>query len=63
MFPGLDYVHQNPVRHGLVPVPNQDRWCSAAWFEHTAKPAQVKTSDSPEIDRVNALDDFDVTVD
>jgi len=25
----LNYVHQNPVRHGLVPVANQYPWCSA----------------------------------
>ena len=32
----LNYVHQNPVKHGLVPVANQYPWCSAAWFERTA---------------------------
>jgi putative transposase len=25
----LNYVHQNAVKHGLVPVANQYRWCSA----------------------------------
>ena len=30
----LNYVHQNPVKHGLVRVANQYRWCSAAWLEH-----------------------------
>ena len=39
----LNYVHQNPVRHGLVPVANQYRWCSAAWFERSATSARVKT--------------------
>ena len=39
----LNYVHQNPVRHGLVPVANQYPWCSAAWFERTASPAMVKS--------------------
>jgi putative transposase len=39
----LNYVHQNSVKHGLVPVANQYPWCSAAWFERTATPAQVKT--------------------
>jgi putative transposase len=29
----LNYVHQNPVKHGLVPVANQYPWCSARWFE------------------------------
>ena len=39
----LNYVHQNPVKHGLVHVANQYPWCSAAWFERTAPPAMVKT--------------------
>ncbi len=25
----LNYVHQNAVKHGLVPIANQYRWCSA----------------------------------
>jgi putative transposase len=54
----LNYVHQNPVRHGLVPVANQYEWCSAAWFERTASPAQIKTIYSFKIDKVNVLDDF-----
>ena len=35
----LNYTHQNAVKHRLVPVANQYPWCSAAWFERTAKPA------------------------
>jgi putative transposase len=54
----LSYVHQNPVRHGLVPVANQYRWCSAAWFERTATPAQVKTLYRLKIDRIRIEDDF-----
>ena len=54
----LNYVHQNAVKHGLVPVANQYRWCSAAWFERTASPAQVKTIYSFKTDRLNVLDDF-----
>jgi putative transposase len=56
----LNYVHQNPVRHGLVPVANQYRWCSAAWFESAASRAQVKTIYSFKIDRIRVLDDFEV---
>jgi putative transposase len=55
----LSYVHQNPVKHGLVPVANQYRWCSAAWFERTATPAQVQTFYGMKIDRVRIQDDFD----
>jgi putative transposase len=55
----LNHVHQNAVRHGLVRVANQYRWCSAAWFERTATPAQVKTIYAFKIDRLRVLDDFE----
>ncbi len=55
----LNYVHQNAVKHRLVAVANQYRWCSAAWFERTATPAQVRTIYSFKTDRVNVRDDFD----
>jgi len=54
----LNYTHQNPVKHGLVPVANQYPWCSAAWFERTASPAQVKTIYSLKIDQVRVDDDY-----
>jgi putative transposase len=54
----LNYVHQNAVKHGLVPVANQYRWCSAAWFERTASLAQVRTIYGFKIDQVNVPDDF-----
>ena len=56
----LAYVHGNAVHHGLVPVANQYRWCSAAWFERTATPAQVKTIYAIKTDRLNVPDDFEV---
>jgi putative transposase len=56
----LNYVHQNPVRHGLVRVANQYRWCSAGWLERTATPAQVKTVYCFKIDKLKVLDDFEV---
>jgi putative transposase len=39
----LNYVHSNPVRHGIVPVAENYRWCSASWFAQNAPPAFVKT--------------------
>ncbi len=54
----LHYVHQNAVRHGLVPVANQYRWCSAAWFERTARPAMVNTVYGFKIDDIHVPDDF-----
>ncbi len=55
----LNYVHQNAVKHGLVPVANQYRWCSAAWLERTATPAQVRTVYSFKTDEVHVRDGFD----
>jgi putative transposase len=54
----LNYVHQNAVKHGLVPVACQYPWCSAAWFERTASPAMVKAIYRFKVDRVSVLDDF-----
>jgi len=54
----LNYVHRNAVKHGLVAVANQYPWCSAAWFERTASPAQVKTIYRFKIDQLEVEDDF-----
>ncbi len=54
----LNYVHQNAVKHGLVPVANQYRWCSAAWFERTATPSQVRTIYGFKTDQLKVVDDF-----
>ena len=54
----LNYVHRNAVKHGLLPVTNQYPWCSAARFERTASPAQVKTIYRFKIDQVKVEDNF-----
>jgi putative transposase len=54
----LNYVHQNPVKHGLVAVASQYRYCSAAWFERTATASQIKTIYAFKTDRLNVQDDF-----
>ena len=54
----LNYVHQNAVKHGLVPVANQYHWCSAAWFERTVAPATVKTIYSFKTTRLKIQDDY-----
>jgi putative transposase len=56
----LRYTHQNPVHHRVVPDANLYRWCSASWFERTARPAFVNVVRSFPIDRVNVADDFEV---
>ncbi len=58
----LAYVHRNAVKHGLVPVANQYPWCSAGWFERTARPAQVKTIYGFKTDKVTVFDEFDVVM-
>jgi putative transposase len=56
----LNYVHQNAVKHGLVAVANQYPWCSAAWFERTARPAQVKTIYAFKTDKLRVYDPHEV---
>ncbi|MGQ0636769.1 MAG: transposase [Planctomycetaceae bacterium] len=55
----LNYVHQNAVRQGLVRVANQYPWCSAAWFERTATPAQIRTIYGFKTDRIRIDDEFE----
>jgi putative transposase len=59
----LNYVHQNPVKHGLVYVANQYPWCSAGWFARTARPAQVKTIYAFKTDKLKIEDEYDAAVD
>jgi len=54
----LNYVHQNAVKHGLVPVACLYPWCSAAWFERTASPAMVKSIYRFKTDKLTVADDY-----
>jgi putative transposase len=54
----LNYTHQNAVKHGMVPVANQYKWCSSAWFERVATPAMVQTIYSFKTDEVQVNDDY-----
>lgn len=54
----LNYVHQNPVKHGLVRVASEYPWCSARWFERTASAAQVKKIYRFKVDQVRVEDEF-----
>ena len=56
----LNYVHQNPVKHGLVPVSNQYTWGSAVWFERTSPAAQVQTIYGFKTDSLRLYDEYDV---
>jgi putative transposase len=54
----LNYVHNNPARHGVVPVAANYKWCSASWFARSTPPSFVNTVKSFKIDRVSVPDDF-----
>jgi putative transposase len=54
----LNYVHQNPVHHNLVPVANLYQWCSASWFESNAKKSFIETVHRIKTDRIKVIDDF-----
>jgi putative transposase len=47
------------VKHGLVLVANQYRWCSARWFEREASPAMVKSIYRFKTDKLRVYDDFE----
>ena len=55
----LNYVHQNAVKHGLVPVACLYSWCSAAWFERMASAAMVKSIYRFKTDKVSVADEFE----
>ena len=54
----LNYVHYNPVRHGVVDLAENYPWCSANWFARNASPAFVATVKSFKTDKLNVPDDF-----
>jgi hypothetical protein len=54
----IHYVHQNPVHHGIVRNASEYRWCSAAWFERSARPAFVKSVYRFRTERIMVEDDF-----
>ena len=54
----LNYVHHNPVKHGLVPNAEAYPWCSLAWFVAKASPGFRRTVLSFKYDRVSVEDRF-----
>lgn len=54
----LQYVHSNPVHHGVVRVATDYVWCSAQWFERTASESFRKVVSSFDTNRVTVMDDF-----
>jgi putative transposase len=54
----LAYVHNNPVKHGLVENAEDYPWCSARWFATQAERPFYESVMSFKTDRVNVYDDF-----
>lgn len=54
----LNYVHNNPAHHGLVPTAEQYEFCSAAWFAANANPAFYRRVHSYRYDKIEIEDDF-----
>jgi putative transposase len=59
---GLNYVHQNAVRHRAAHSASAYPWCSAGWFERRAEQEFYQTVRSFPIDRLQIPDDFEVTI-
>lgn len=55
----LNYVLQNPVRHGLVLEACDYPWSSASWFERNADRPFVESVRRFPVDRVNVFDEFE----
>ena len=54
----LNYVHNNPTKHGVIPLAENYKWCSASWFIQNASPSFANTVKNFKTDRVNVPDDF-----
>jgi putative transposase len=55
----LAYVHQNPVKHGVVKEAEEYSFCSMAWFLRNAEGPFRDTVLSMKTDQVKVYDDFD----
>src|SRR5437588_1470970 len=56
-YPRLRYVHNNPVKHGLVKEAIQYPWCSAGWFFRNAEAGLQRTVNSFGIERLSVYDE------
>ncbi len=54
----LNYVMQNPVKHGVASVASQYPWCSAAWFERMNAGSWVQTIYRFKTDKLKVDDDY-----
>jgi putative transposase len=54
-----NYVNNNPVHHGLVPVASQYPFCSASFYEIHLPDAFLRKLSSYKYDQVREVDDFE----
>lgn len=54
----LAYVHNNPVKHGLVKEAVNYKWCSARWFEDSVDRSFRATIERIKYDNIAVYDDF-----
>jgi REP-associated tyrosine transposase len=57
-FARLNYVHTNPVHHGVCDNAELYEWCSASWFRQNAPTSMVNTVFNFKTDSINVKDDF-----
>jgi len=57
-YPRLNYVHNNPVKHGLVADAQLYPYCSAGWFQAQTEPSFRKKVESFRYDRIAVPDDY-----
>ena len=57
----LNYVHTNPVKHGVVSNAELYEWCSASWFARTAQRSFFSTVMGLRSDNIALPDDYDLT--
>ena len=55
----LQYIHQNPVRHGVARAAREYAWSSLQWFETHAPAAFVTSVARFKTDRLSVWDEFD----
>ena len=54
----LNYVHNNPVKHGMATVAENYEFCSAAWFKAHSPADFRRKVESFKYDSVKVFDDF-----
>ena len=54
----INYIHQNPVQHGIVSAAENYRWSSMKWFEDRVGIPLASAVRQLKIDRIKVVDEF-----